>query len=1232
MDYRTQTNRRDDKGIKFAQLNLGKGRGATSNILEISERERLDVLFLQEPNTLGDKVVGFSRNFKVASKTVERPRSCIVIANSNYASALLDDLSCELLTVAEINTGLGNFHAVSGYFPPITRPRYEEDELFARLCRALEELTRLGTRIVIGGDFNAKSTVWGGAVEDARGERLAEVFNRFNLTVINDGSGPTFVGHGGGSSFIDITVASLGMYADVREWRLRDEETLSDHRLITWEVEAPAIVNQNTTETRFCNKRADWGEFARKFGEIARDLTGQGGSAEDRAAALNDAIVEACRASMPLRRRFERSVPWWTPELTRRRAVARRARRRWQRAGDELRRERELEYRRLAREYKTAIEDTRTRKWQEFCTRSSEKDPWGTAYRVVRGKRRDADVLSTVRKEDGSCTRGVRETTDYLLEIFFPGDDGGEETGMQRAIRRAAGNARGGDANDRAIGRGEIRAAAARMNPNKAPGHDGVTADAVLRALDSCPEIFSEVFNGCLTEGVFPRCWKVQTVRFIPKPGRSDRSEPRGFRPISLLPVLGKVLDRIMAVRVEHLVNEQGGFHARQFGFRAGRTTVDAIEFVLAEVRGARERGQYCAVIALDIAGAFDNAWWPRIIWELERRDCPRNLIRLVKSYFSDRRARVELPDGEVSRDVERGCPQGSCSGPTFWNLLYESIFRVRLPEGCDIVAFADDTVLIVRAAQFKTLKARANEALGMLGEWAAESRLSFNARKTEALFFGKRPGQERPSFVLNGERIRCKEAIRYLGVLIDDRLSWDQHVKYVSGKGKELAHKIGAAARLTWGFRGPALGRVYEGAIQPAMAYAAAVWAGGSKVRHSRQLLSAQRVVAVKAASAYCTVSTEAALVLSKLLPIDLFLQEEAAKRRLLMDRDRRLNEELGLENRAIERRGTYAELGHPENMGKFRFHLEEDRDARIRCYTDGSRLEDGRAGAAFVVYSGTEEVGSGKFKLGGWSSIFQCELLAIREALEYLEDNEYAFVECSLHTDSRSALLALQGMHKPTELQIDVWRRIRRLSDRIRLSFHWVKSHAGTEGNERADQLAKEAAEADVGAAYDAVPRALLKRRLREHTLGQWEARWREAETGRRTAQFFPTVTSRISLGMSLDRHIVQLITGHGNFRAYLVRIGKLPDGGEDCDCGDVPDDAEHVLLHCTLEEPHRARSDRRLVEAGYRWPRSMEEVTTLAGVREWWDELNEFAGRVERLKFVRAVERRGARGAGV
>ena len=294
-------------------------------------------------------------------------------------------------------------------------------------------------------------------------------------------------------------------------------------------------------------------------------------------------------------------------------------------------------------------------------------------------------------------------------------------------------------------------------------------------------------------------------------------------------------------------------------------------------LREARSVGEYCAAIFLDIKGAFDYAWWPGIRAAIARRGCTGDLYALLSSYLQERTVEVEVAGKRVTRRAERGCPQGSRSGPGMWRILYGGLLEEEMPTGCRVIAFADDTTLLVRAKQYKEIKSRANAALGKIEEWAGRTKLQFNPSKSVALFYGRSLSQARPPFRMGNQYIHCRERHTYLGVVLDERLDWSPQIEAVVAKSRGVTRRVAAISRPTWGLGRTAAKVIYEHALYPALTYGAEVWGGIRTVKQRNRLRTAQRPAAIAAAGVYRSVSTEAALVIAGLPPLDIMVQERA-------------------------------------------------------------------------------------------------------------------------------------------------------------------------------------------------------------------------------------------------------------------------------------------------------------------------------------------------------------------
>ena len=100
--------------------------------------------------------------------------------------------------------------------------------------------------------------------------------------------------------------------------------------------------------------------------------------------------------------------------------------------------------------------------------------------------------------------------------------------------------------------------------------------------------------------------------------------------------------------------------------------------------------------MSLDVRGAFDTAWWPRILKELRACGCPQKLYELTKSYFSQRTATLSTNSFQLEKEISRGCPQGSYCGPGFWNIQYNSLLNLKFMTRTKVVAFADDLIVAI--------------------------------------------------------------------------------------------------------------------------------------------------------------------------------------------------------------------------------------------------------------------------------------------------------------------------------------------------------------------------------------------------------------------------------------------------------------------------------------------------------------------------------------------------------
>jgi ribonuclease HI len=1163
--------------LKVLQINLQRSHAASAQLAVTVVERKIDVILAQEPYVAHNKICGLPSTFRIVSFGVN-PKAAIIIPNKDLSIFALSQVSDNHLAAIDINSQAEKLTFISAYHQPPPREGSDrQSQMIDQLERAIQSQDR--NKIIIGIDANAKSQLWGHHFEDPRGENIREFIAVNGLHLLNDGIEPTFYRDGIGQSFIDLSLITPALLNRAKNWVVSTEFSASDHRYIFFDISTiTPVENTMTLSKRYNTSRADWPAFIQLLTDQRDNFhhtvvsASSYGDLDSAAASLVKIITDAADKTIPFKLTGPKSKPWWTPELTQQRRSVNRLRRIFQRTRDPVLREsRRQTYSAASNIYKDAIVLSKLSAFKEFVTVSSDSDPWGPIYKMLSSKGKGKAPLKPIERPDGTLTTSEEETIRELLSAYFPQDSTCGETPEQTEMRRIMGELPD-TPGDFPFTETEVLHSITSMDKKKAPGSDRITAD-ILRETSSVllPEI-TLLFNKCLHYGVFPTTFKQSMVRLIPKPNSNSANTPKAFRPICLLSVVGKALDGLMTSRLNWFLYTNHQMSQNQYGFLPQKCTVDAILDATEFARRAKESPSsaklHALLIALDVEGAFNNAWWPYIFHQLKVKNCPRNIYALALDYFRQRTVTVETESLSITKAVEIGTPQGSRSGPIFWNILYDDFLNIKLPDGSSNQAYADDGLLKVIAPTMAQLSNTANEALEAIRTWSLRAKLTFNAVKTQALLIST--NVKGPKLTLGGTRIKITPTIKYLGVTIDNKLSFTQHIEHISRNAQHSLARLSSVAKANWGIGSSAMRMIYLGAVVPAITYAAPVWYQRSRLVHnSRKLKSVQRFAALCITKAYRTAPTDAINIIANLPPIDLQIEQVAA---LYFAKRGQSNGTLFDSIIAFDRMEQsvyFFSLPHPALRPSFNSHaLCTDRSVSI--YTDGSKSPDG-VGAAFVAFDSGAVIAQSQMRLNPECSVFQAELTAIESALTWLRDCPPVDVRsATLYIDSQSAI---QAINKFNNTNPNVARIVTiHTGIDIQCALVWVQAHAENEGNELADSLAKAASINRELEPLGSVPLSHIKLLIRSSIHTEWQQRWTESETGRITYQYFPTISSRVALKFFTTNHtLTQFLTGHGDFRQYLHRFKKVGDPHCNCD-PEAVDTPHHRIVDCPLFETHR------------------------------------------------------------
>ena len=384
-----------------------------------------------------------------------------------------------------------------------------------------------------------------------------------------------------------------------------------------------------------------------------------------------------------------------------------------------------------------------------------------------------------------------------------------------------------------AITEKEIHTAVAKPK-NSTPGKDGISTSTLKKAWPSLGPAISTLYQHCLDQGWHPTPFRDASLVALPKPGKRDRSSPRAYRLISLLSVLGKGLERLIARRIAWIAIKHKVLHPQQFGALPLRSATDLAAALIHDVEEAWSRGLKASMLTLDVQGAFDAVLRGQLIRRLREQGWPINLIRWVASFTQGRTASLRLGN-HTSRtfQVPAGLPQGSPISPILFMPFIEPIFKqgsFRTRRGR--FGYADDICQLVASPSLEENCTVLQHCTEELRQWGARVGLTFDLNKTELQHFSRGTKHSNPTcsiHTLQGmHTVRPPPpggATRWLGIWFDRRLSFSKHCRTLAAKARQTAAGIKSLANTVRGASTRLLRQATVACVISVLCYGAEAW-----------------------------------------------------------------------------------------------------------------------------------------------------------------------------------------------------------------------------------------------------------------------------------------------------------------------------------------------------------------------------------------------------------------------
>ena len=281
--------------------------------------------------------------------------------------------------------------------------------------------------------------------------------------------------------------------------------------------------------------------------------------------------------------------------------------------------------------------------------------------------------------------------------------------------------------------------------------------------------------------------WKLANVTPIFKKG--DKQLIKNYRPISLLPICGKILEKIIFKNLYSYLHTNNLITKNQSGFRQGDSTTNQLLYLLDEIHQAFDSTKSLEVrtVFLDISKAFDKVWHDGLIFKLEQNGISGNLLKLLQNYLRNRKRVVQNGSHSDYSSIESGVPQGSVLGPLSF-LVYINDLERNIKSNVNFSA--DDTMLFFIVKHHEISANDLNHDLDIIHRWAHQWKLEFNPDPTkqaiEVLFSCKETIPNHPNIMFNGTAVAKKNEQKHLGLVLDSCLSFRKHLNDFFSKAKK--------------------------------------------------------------------------------------------------------------------------------------------------------------------------------------------------------------------------------------------------------------------------------------------------------------------------------------------------------------------------------------------------------------------------------------------------------------
>ena len=696
---------------------------------------------------------------------------------------------------------------------------------FQMYINDFEKILNSYQKIILVGDLNCKHTTWNCKSINANGRKLYK-YLASNPAILSAPDTPTYYPYDQSRSpdILDVIILKSIRFSMHQEPLF---ELDSDHLPV--KITLVASLSFSTPTCKLITGKANWQKFKQHITSnliIPKNILNTN-SADTAVTHLREIICQAAEVCSEKKNTVINYSPNQLPlNIVKLIKSKHQTRRLWQLYRQPLDRKK-LNY--LTKEVKRQLEEHRINSYQKYLSaiHPADSNLWTATKRLIKPNSNEIPPL----KASGSYLNTDSEKCElfaHTLENIFTLNNSAIENSTDNLVKQKLCEPDIFPQNILPYSRpNEILDIINKLPKRKSPGHDLIT-NAILKNIPrKAITYLATLFNSLIKIGYFPKEWKLATIIMIKKPGK-DNTDPRNYRPISLLSSVSKIFEKIIHSRLTNYLNAINAIPHFQFGFKSNHSTTQQLLRLTEHISDGYEKKQHTGAAFLDVAQAFDRVWHDGLLYKLKMLNTPNAIYNLIKSYLTARCFKVKINDTTSQiKIINAGVPQGSKISPLLFN-LYVSDFPTSI--NTEIALYADDSAIYSSSTDAETVTKNIQDHLNDIQKWGDKWKIKLNPQKSTAVLFTNRRPKTPGNLKLYGNNIPWSPSIKYLGVILDRKLTWNSHITSKLQQGyqrlKILYPLLNRQSSLSW----KCSILLYKQILRPLLLYAVPVWGNCAK------------------------------------------------------------------------------------------------------------------------------------------------------------------------------------------------------------------------------------------------------------------------------------------------------------------------------------------------------------------------------------------------------------------